>query len=416
MLNEDGKPVMPCEPVVARLLLKEGEAKVERINPFTIRLNHPIEEPCLQDIELGVDDGFDRAGIAIVQKRTKREDVVVLQGELKLRNDVRKKLELRRQYRRSRRSKLRYRKPRFDNRMRSEGWIPPSVKAKKNQILRTVRLLAKIAPITKIVYEEAMFDIQKLENPDVKGREYQNGLGRDWENRRHAVLWRDNYTCQYCGTKKGVLTVDHVIPRGSGGTDTWSNLVCACLNCNNEKGDKTPDEAGLKLKRKPRGFKATNVQVGKTYIKQELSNIAPTEIIFGWETKQRRKLLGLEKTHYNDAVAMVSTNINPAEESYLITTRRRNIRQTHLSNFRKGDIQLRYNHNKSLNGFRKGDCIQYKHRVGRIDSIKSAGALVIKSQFGAREYANPKNSELLESVSPIQFQLSEVVSRNPPPA
>ena len=70
-------------------------------------------------------------------------------------------------------------------------------------------------------------------------------------NRRN-VIKRDNHQCQYCGTKQQPLTLDHVIPKNRGGEDTWENLVCACARCNNKKGQRTPEEAGLVLKRQPR--------------------------------------------------------------------------------------------------------------------------------------------------------------------
>jgi hypothetical protein len=63
------------------------------------------------------------------------------------------------------------------------------------------------------------------------------------------VFFRDNYTCQYCNTKKlhRELTLDHVFPKSRGGQDTWENLTTACKECNNKKADRTPDEAGMKL-------------------------------------------------------------------------------------------------------------------------------------------------------------------------
>lgn len=70
-------------------------------------------------------------------------------------------------------------------------------------------------------------------------------------NRRN-IIRRDGGTCQYCGTSSGVMTVDHVIPRLRGGSDNWENLVCACDRCNNKKGNRTPEEAGMKLFRRPR--------------------------------------------------------------------------------------------------------------------------------------------------------------------
>ncbi len=68
---------------------------------------------------------------------------------------------------------------------------------------------------------------------------------------RHSILARDNYTCQYCGSRKD-LTIDHVLPRWTGGPHTWDNLVACCRRCNLKKGDKTPAQAHMKLARKPK--------------------------------------------------------------------------------------------------------------------------------------------------------------------
>jgi 5-methylcytosine-specific restriction endonuclease McrA len=73
---------------------------------------------------------------------------------------------------------------------------------------------------------------------------------------RKNILMRDRYTCQYCQKvlNTGDLTLDHVIPRSRGGETTWENLVACCNPCNNKKGNRTPEEAGLKLLRPPRPF------------------------------------------------------------------------------------------------------------------------------------------------------------------
>ena len=68
---------------------------------------------------------------------------------------------------------------------------------------------------------------------------------------RRNLLVRDNYECQYCGSKKSPLTMDHVKPKKQGGKDSWENLVAACQNCNRKKGNRTPDEAKMPLKRIP---------------------------------------------------------------------------------------------------------------------------------------------------------------------
>ena len=68
---------------------------------------------------------------------------------------------------------------------------------------------------------------------------------------RKSVLARDGYTCVYCGSRE-TLTIDHVFPRHRGGENTWENVVCSCLKCNNKKGNRTPSECGLRLPHPPR--------------------------------------------------------------------------------------------------------------------------------------------------------------------
>lgn len=69
---------------------------------------------------------------------------------------------------------------------------------------------------------------------------------------RKNILRRDNFRCQYCGSHTHPLTLDHIQPRSRGGRDSWENLVAACIPCNNRKGSRTPDEAGMKLASIPR--------------------------------------------------------------------------------------------------------------------------------------------------------------------
>lgn len=69
---------------------------------------------------------------------------------------------------------------------------------------------------------------------------------------RKNILKRDHHKCQYCGSKDGPFTVDHVLPKDRSGQDTWENLVCACVACNTKKRNRTPREAGMRLIRDPR--------------------------------------------------------------------------------------------------------------------------------------------------------------------
>ena len=121
---------------------------------------------------------------------------------------------------------------------------------RKDNVLRVARDLCRLLPISRIVYEEGQFDTRRVWDEDVA--DYQIGPNSEFENRKKAVLWRDRYTCQYCGQKGGELTVDHVLPKSRGGKSTWDNLVAACRSCNLRKGDRTPEEAGMRLLRPPK--------------------------------------------------------------------------------------------------------------------------------------------------------------------
>ena len=81
---------------------------------------------------------------------------------------------------------------------------------------------------------------------------YRRVYKRDIPLTKRNVIRRDGSTCQYCGKHSANMTVDHVIPSSRGGKDEWSNMVCACSDCNAKKGDRTPAQAQMPLKRKPK--------------------------------------------------------------------------------------------------------------------------------------------------------------------
>ncbi|MBD3373665.1 HNH endonuclease [candidate division KSB1 bacterium] len=86
----------------------------------------------------------------------------------------------------------------------------------------------------------------------IRLREYIRLPYRRVELTRRNILKRDGYRCQYCGSKNRHMTIDHIIPRRRGGLDSWENLVCACIECNHRKGDKSLEQANLKLISRPR--------------------------------------------------------------------------------------------------------------------------------------------------------------------
>lgn len=75
---------------------------------------------------------------------------------------------------------------------------------------------------------------------------------------RKNILRRDKHICAYCGRGDLPLTIDHIVPKSMGGDDSWVNLITACLPCNNKKGNRTPQSAGMKLLYQP--YKPTYVR------------------------------------------------------------------------------------------------------------------------------------------------------------
>jgi hypothetical protein len=170
VLNCHGKPLMPCQPRKARLLLKASKAQVVKMVPFTIQLRYG-SSGYKQEVSLGVDAGTRHIGVSATT-----EKAVLFEAEVQPRTDIQELLATRRQFRRARRSrKTRYRKRRFLNRRKPEGWLAPSVEHKVAVHLKTIRLIHQILPVSQTTIEAAQFDLQKLTNPEIEGKHYQEG-------------------------------------------------------------------------------------------------------------------------------------------------------------------------------------------------------------------------------------------------
>ena len=274
VLSMTGEPLMPTHPAKARILLKEKKAIVKAKVPFTIQLTYQLKTKILQDVSVGIDDGAKKAGVVAVCHFQKR-NVVVQEVTVSLRCNTKKHIDNRRARRRLRRSRKRHRQPRT-RRGDKTGWIPPSVKVKKDNIIRYVKSLSDLLPITDIVWEKGQFDTHRLVNPEVCGTDYQQGFDQGFENRKAAVLYRDAYVCQYCGINciqvGRVATVDHVIPTSRGGTDTFLNLVTACLECNQKKGKLTAEEFGFPLIVGKTFAYPAHLQSGQSYLFASLTD------------------------------------------------------------------------------------------------------------------------------------------------
>jgi len=174
VLNHDKSPLAPCHPARARQLLRDGKAAIWRKYPFAIILvrqkeAEETEEP--PEYRLKVDYGSKHTGLAILLGSK-----VIWLGQLNHRTNIKSLMDKRRGYRHRRRNKnLRHRKPRFRNRVRPEGWLPPSLQSRVDNIAAWVRKLRSVCPITQISYENCKFDTQLMRDAEISGIEYQQG-------------------------------------------------------------------------------------------------------------------------------------------------------------------------------------------------------------------------------------------------
>ena len=300
VLNHDKQPLAPCHSAVARKLLKNKKAAIWRIYPFTIILKEQKEYKGDQEFRLKIDYGSRYTGLAILSG-----EKVVWIAELHHRWNIKELLEKRSNYRRRRRSKnLRYRKCRFNKNTPKEGWIPPSLQSRVDNIKNLVRKLRAICPITHISYENVKFDTQLMQNPEITGVEYQQGTLQGYEVWEY-LLEKYNHTCCYCGKNNVQLEKEHIIPRCRGGSNRVSNLCLACHDCNQEKGTMTAEEFGYpNIQKQAKVTLKDAALVTATRWKVYDALVAtglPVECGSGARTKMNRKAIELPKTHYYDA-------------------------------------------------------------------------------------------------------------------
>ncbi len=304
VLSPERAPLMPCSCVIARLLLKQGKAKVVRRTPFTIQLLARPENAYTQPLTLGVDTGSSVMGSAVADENGN----VLYLSEVEIRNDIAQTMKERAASRRHRRHrKTRYRKARWLNRKNSTrtGRFSPTMTSKIDAHLREIRFVQWVLPITSIVLETGTFDPHALKNPEVLQNKwlYQKGINYGYANTKAYVLTRDGYTCQHCKgkSKDHRLEVHHLVFRSEHGSDGEANLLTLCKTCHDglHAGTVTLKQRG---KRKGNLLHATQMNSIRTQLLQRVQ----AEETWGFVTKEHRLLAGLPKEHIFDA-AMIAT-------------------------------------------------------------------------------------------------------------
>ena len=186
VVDTNKQPLDPVHPRRARTLLSQGKAAVLKRYPFTIILKVSIDEPAVAELRIKLDPGSQTTGIAIVNDQSGE---VVFAAELIHRGQqVKSDLNDRRGVRRGRRNRhTRYRKPRWQNRRRTSGWLPPSLQSRISNVLTWVQRLARACHITNISMELVKFDMQLMENTEISGVEYQQGTLAGYEVREYLL-------------------------------------------------------------------------------------------------------------------------------------------------------------------------------------------------------------------------------------
>lgn len=359
VLNVNGVPLMPTDRHgKVRRLLKSKQARVVKRTPFTIQLLYDTPT-CVQPLTLGVDAGSKHIGLSVSS-----ENKEVYAGQIEPRQDVSKKLDERRQYRRSRRNRLRYRKPRFNNRTASKpkGWIAPSIACKIESHVAVIGQLHQILPITEIIVEVADFDTQKMLNPAIQGKEYQTGPLFN-SNLRQYTFARDGYTCQWCKgkSKNKILQVHHWNYWRGDHTNKPSSVITLCDVCNDSKNHKKDGFLyGWEPKITNNLKDAAFMNISRWALYNRLKEIYPNvRLTYGYITKVVRSDHGIEKSHVNDALCIANhPNATRLLYCYLIKKNRVHNRQLHKANKLKGG-RLKLNQAPHLvKGYRLNDIVK----------------------------------------------------------
>lgn len=315
VISIKGEPLMPCSPAKCKKLLNDNKAIIYKMYPFTIKLNFECENK-VQDVNFGIDAGFKNVGFSALTYKKE-----LASGTLKLDDKTSERLTERAMYRKSKRNRLWYRKPRFLNRgNKKQGWLPPSTQRRYDSHLKLLKLYQLILPIKTVIIETANFDIQKINNSEISATNYQQGDMYGYQNIRSYLMAREKGLCQLCHEefkKSNPSHIHHCLERSKKGSNSPKNLAILHKKCHIKLHKKN-----LKLSA-PKTLKAeTFMSIIQHKFSQDIDNV---KITFGYKTFVDRINLNLEKTHFNDAFVIANGNnqerISPIE-----------IRQKHRNN------------------------------------------------------------------------------------
>ena len=397
VLDKRKKPLMPFSEKRARKLLGSGRARVHRLVPFVIRITDLEVSGCtVQPVRVKLDPGSKFTGIAVVREA---KIIDVETGEMKVSvavlnlfqlqhrgRQISEALTARRGHRRFRRSSLRYRPARFNNRTKPKGWLAPSLQHRVDTTVTWVKRLRDWCPVSSIAQELVRFDMQSIDNPEISGIEYQQGTLQGYEVREY-LLEKWGRKCAYCSAEHTPLNIDHIRPKAKGGSNRVSNLTLACVPCNQKKGARDVDEFLAHdpkrleriLAQSKRPLKdAAAVNATRWALHQRLKATGlPVSVASGGKTKFNRHVLSIPKSHALDAacVGSVSTVTGWQKPTLAIkATGRGSYQRTRLDafGFPRGYLMR----SKSAFGFQTGDMVKASVPTGKKTGVHTGRVAV----------------------------------------
>lgn len=399
VINKDGQPLMPCKPQKARKLLRADKAEVVKYEPFTIKLKFG-SSGYKQPVTLGIDAGSKHIGASA---STEKQELYA--SETVMRSDDGKAtivslIAKRRELRRSRRSrKTRYRKASFLNRVhrKHKGWLAPSIENKIHVHMKLVADIHKILPITKVIAEVAQFDIQKIKNPEISGKEYQRGEQLGFANVREYVLFRDGHQCQCCHGRSGdpILNVHHIESRKTGG-NAPNNLITLCESCHQSyhQGEiQLPSSIHRGVSFRDAAFMSIMRWAFYNRLKALYQDV---KLTYGYITKNIRIKNNITKTHTADAYC-IAGNIKARrlEYEYLRKQVRRHNRKLHREVPAKGGIRRLAQAGHLVKGFCLNDTVVAKGQQWFIRGMRQKGSFVLKHLDGTKIQVAPSKITFL---------------------
>jgi hypothetical protein len=262
-------------------------------------------------------------------------------------------------------------------------------------------------PVRRVVAETASFDMHRLANPDVQGAGYQRGSLYRTDLRRY-LFQKHKGKCAYCKKDLGNgWQADHVIPKSRGGSDRPFNRVAACGPCNQKKGNKTAEEFGypeVSANAKESYAPAAIVTSIKAALVKELGKIAPVIETDGALTAANRKVIGLWKSHANDAVCALEVPDNLVLPGREVRVVRRPRGTRRLVNGVRGEHAVRLS--REVKGFRQWDCVRWNGRRCYIKGRRSTGSFLLSDLEGnkVKDGVGYKKLRLIRRVSGFQWE------------